>query len=37
MTNDVVIKNAQYITKNIELNQEFSSAHPITKLRINKI
>ena len=30
-------KNAQYIAKNIELNQEFSFSHPSTKLKMNKI
>ena len=34
---DMVIKNAQYVTKNIELNQEFSFAHPSTKLKVNQI
>ena len=34
---DMVIKNAKYVSKNIELNQEFSFAHPSTKLKINKI
>ena len=34
---DIKVKNAQYKAKNIELNQEFSFAHPSTKLRINKI
>ena len=31
------MKNAQYISKNIELNQEFSFTHPSTKIKINKI
>ena len=34
---DMVTKNAQYVAKNIELNQEFSFAHPNTKLKINQI
>ena len=34
---DMKVKNAQYINKNIELNQEFFFAHPSTKIRINKI
>ena len=31
------MKNAMYIEKNIELNQEFCFAHPSTKLTTNKI
>ena len=31
------IKNAMYIEKNIDLNQEFHFAHPSTKLRVNSI
>ena len=31
------MKNAQYINKNIELNQEFFFAHPFTKIKVNKI
>ena len=34
---DMRIKNAMYIEKNIELNQEFHFAHPSTKLRVNSI
>lgn len=34
---DMKVKNAMYIDKNIELNQEFYFAHPDTKLTINKI
>ena len=34
---DIRVKNANYIEKNIELNQEFFFAHPETKLRINQI
>ena len=34
---DIPIKNAQYISKNIELNQEFHFAHPLTKLKLNQI
>ena len=34
---DMKIKNAMYVGKNIELNQEFKFAHPETKLTINKI
>ena len=31
------VKRAQYVTKNIELNQEFYSCFPQTKLEINQI
>ena len=34
---DMKVKNAMYVEKNIELNQEFVFAHPTTKLTINKI
>ena len=34
---DLKVKNAMYVEKNIELNQEFFFAHPSTKLTINKI
>ena len=34
---DMRVKNANYIGKNIELNQEFSFAHPATKLQMNQI
>ena len=34
---DMRVKNAQYIDKNIELNQEFHFAHPDTKIQLNKI
>ena len=34
---DMSVKNAQYCSKNIELNQEFSFAHPFTKVKVNKI
>ena len=34
---DISIKNAQYISRNIELNQEFYFADPFTKLKLNKI
>ena len=33
---DIRVKNANYIEKNIELNQEFFFAHPETKLTINQ-
>ena len=31
------VKNAMYIEKNIQLNQEFYFAHPATKLLVNRI
>ena len=34
---DMKIKNAQYIDKNISLNQEFYFAHPKTKVQLNNI
>ena len=34
---DLKVKNAKYIERNIEINQEFSFAHPSTKLKINSI
>ena len=34
---DIKNKNARYIARNVELNQEFSFAHPLTKLKINSI
>ena len=34
---DIQVKKAQYIGRNVELNQEFSFVHPLTKLKINKI
>ena len=34
---DMKVKNAKYIGRNVELNQEFSFAHPSTKLKINNI
>ena len=34
---DMRVKNAKYIDKNIELNQEFHFAHPATKVQLNKI
>ena len=34
---DMKVKNARYIGRNVELNQEFSFAHPSTKLKINDI
>ena len=34
---DMNIKKAQYISKNIELNQEFHFSHPYTRLKLNSI
>ena len=34
---DMKVKNAMYVEKNIELNQEFFFAHPSTKISVNKI
>ena len=34
---DLKIKNAMYVEKNIELNQEFFFAHPRTKIKVNSI
>jgi hypothetical protein len=34
---DMKVKRAQYIDKNIELNQEFYFAHPSTKVKVNQI
>lgn len=34
---DMRVKNAMYIEKNIDLNQEFHFAHPATKLLVNRI
>ena len=34
---DMKVKAAQYVGKNIELNQEFSFAHPATKIKLNQI
>ena len=36
-TKDMKVKTAQYISKNMELNQEFYFTHPSTKLKINLI
>ena len=37
MKDDILSKRAQFIQKNCELNQEFSFAHPKTKIFINNI
>ena len=34
---DMKVKRAQFIDKNIELNQEFYFAHPSTKVKVNQI
>ena len=34
---DMKVKNAKYVGKNVEINQEFFFAHPETKLKINQI
>ena len=37
MSQDIIEKRAQYITRNNELLQEFSFAHPTTKCLINNV
>jgi hypothetical protein len=37
MRHDIMIKRAQYITKNIQILKEFFFAHPETRLRTNQI
>ena len=37
MKQDLLEKRARYIGRNIELNQEFSFAHPKTKIHVNNI
>ena len=37
MRQDVKIKRATFINKNIELNQELWSSHPLTKVKMNLI
>ena len=34
---DMDVKAAQYVGRNIDLNQEFSFAHPATKIKVNQI
>ena len=34
---DMKVKNARYVARNIELNQEFSFVHPLTKIKLNSI
>ena len=37
MSQDIKVKRAAFINKNIELNQEFNFCHPSAKVRINQI
>ena len=37
MKHDVLVKRAQYITKNYDLRQEFHFCHPATKFQLNEI
>ena len=37
MTQDIKVKRANFIDKNITLNQEFNFSHPSTKVKINQI
>ena len=37
MKQDLLEKRARYISRNMELIQEFSFAHPDTKLKVNQI
>ena len=37
MKQDLLEKSARYIGRNMELNQEFSFAHPQTKIHVNQI
>ena len=37
MRHDIKVKRANFINKNIELNQEFSFCHPSTKVKMNHI
>ena len=37
MTQDIKVKRANFIDKNITLNQEFHFSHPSTKVKINQI
>ena len=34
---DIRMKEAAYIQRNCSLNQEFNFAHPLTKIKINRI
>ena len=37
MRHDIKVKQANYISKNIDINQEFIFSHPLTKVTINLI
>ena len=37
MRHDIKVKRANFISKNIDLNQEFSFSHPLTKVKMNLI
>ena len=37
MVQDLRVKRANFISKNIDLNQEFSFCHPATKVKLNQI
>ena len=37
MVQDLKVKRANFISKNIDLNQEFSFCHPATKVKLNQI
>ena len=37
MNQDIKVKRAVFIKKNIELNQEFNLCHPATKVKVNQI
>jgi hypothetical protein len=37
MRQDIKVKRANFINKNIELNQEFNFCHPSTKVKMNHI
>ena len=37
MGQDIRVKRANFISKNIELNQEFDFSHPLTKVKLNLI
>ena len=37
MGQDIKVKRAYFINKNIELNQEFAFCHPATKVKLNYV
>ena len=37
MKQDIMLKRAAMIAKNVELNQEFHFGHPTSRIRINQI